>query len=434
MRIIRGLGVAAVVVALAATSVLGASITSIGVLTPYGDDTPMSKVYALSPDGQYVVGESLGQNRAADGSLGQAVIWSTASGLVQMPNNPPDPYLEYATSARGVVVKGNGDVGVAAYYISTDRGTGNPITDSYRMNHYTASPGNLGGGTYVMSEQKGGPQIGTYNAARMYENGTGNDWTIAGRRPVGDRGEISFSFGTYSDSGTLSGFRRVYNVASRVPTGTNRGFGAGYEMEFATTNRRATFGITASTQFVVPGVADVSVGSSETLGMSPYTTSNAGTGVLVGYDVGGDSNPQAFYYSMGGIDSNDPTKLLGSRTLLPRMAGETASAAIDVRVIGGNMLIGGYSSDGTTETAVLWDTTGIWDATGQPVALATLVNMADWSSLSRVTSMSDDGMTLAGWGIWAADGTTRGFVVVIPEPATLSLLVLGGLAMLRRRW
>ncbi len=432
MRIIRGLGVAAVVVALAATSVLGANITSIGVLTPFDADAPMSKVYALSPDGQYVVGESLGQNRAADGSLGQAVIWSTASGLVQMPNDPPAPYNEFATSARGVVVKANGDVGVAAYYISTDRGTGTPITDSYRMNHYTASPGNLGGGTHVMSEQKGGPLIGEYNAARMYENGSGNDWVIAGRRPVADRAELSFSFGTYADSGTLTGFRRVYNVASRVPTGTNRGFGAGYETQFATNNRRATFGIGGSTQFVIPGVADVSVGSSETLGMSPYTTSDAGTGVLVGYDVGGDGNPQAFYYSMGGI-AGDLISLNGTRTLLPRMAGETESAAIDIRLIGGNMLIGGYSSDGTTETAVLWDTTGIWDATGQPVALASLVNMADWSSLSRVTSMSDDGKTLAGWGIWAADGTTRGFVVVIPEPATLSLLVLGGLAMLRRR-
>jgi hypothetical protein len=40
---------------------------------------------------------------------------------------------------------------------------------------------------------------------------------------------------------------------------------------------------------------------------------------------------------------------------------------------------------------------------------------------------------LSGLGTWAADGSTRGFVAIIPEPGSLALLALGGTLVLLRR-
>src|SRR3989304_205080 len=115
MRIARLGKVAAVVAVMAgATVALGAGIVPIGVLTPVAGGTIDSRVYAMSPDGQYAVGSSNGSNILGDAPLSQAGIRSASPGLVPVPNSPgagPDE----ATSARGVVVKANGEVGVAAY-------------------------------------------------------------------------------------------------------------------------------------------------------------------------------------------------------------------------------------------------------------------------------------------------------------------------------
>jgi hypothetical protein len=390
-------------VAMGAGSALAASITSIGALS---DPGAMSKVYAMSPDGNWAVGES-----PDAAGVPQAVVWSAGSGLVQLPNPGG-----LATSARGVVVMGNGDIAIAGY---TQDGTFTP----YRMGAYRVPPSNLTGGTWYPHIQHN-VTVGAYNAARMYENGTGNTFTIAGQRGVGARGIQTYETGTeisgsYSDSGVLSGYARVYNVSSRVPTGSARGYAAGYERDTTTQLRRALFGITGSTQTVIPGSAGY---ESEALGISPQTTADAGSGVIVGYDRDTTANlKHAFYYPQGGA----------GMILLSELAGDNQSEAIDVRIVGGSTFIGGWSSDGVTEKAVVW-------TNGSPASLAGLlgtfgVDTSAWSSLSRITSMSDDGNTVAGWGVWAVDGSTRGFVAVIPEPATISLLVLGACVLFRRR-
>ncbi len=69
------------------------------------------------------------------------------------------------------------------------------------------------------------------------------------------------------------------------------------------------------------------------------------------------------------------------------------------------------------------------------------VDMSHWVSVGRVYSVSADGLDMAGEGLWDADGNpdtttdrvTRGFIATIPEPATMMLLALGGLALIRRR-
>ncbi len=61
------------------------------------------------------------------------------------------------------------------------------------------------------------------------------------------------------------------------------------------------------------------------------------------------------------------------------------------------------------------------------------VDMSGWDSLNRAVSVSADGLTIAGLGTLAGGGGAAAFVAVVPEPATLSFLALGGLALLRRR-
>jgi probable HAF family extracellular repeat protein len=130
--------------------------------------------------------------------------------------------------------------------------------------------------------------------------------------------------------------------------------------------------------------------------------------VMCGRDGTSASSNQAFVWQDGDV----------ALTLLGTLAGDTQSCAIAVNA---DKIAAGYSSDGTTERAVIWDTSGTWDATGQPLLLLSIlsaagVDVSDWTSLTRVATMSDDGETLGGWGVWAADGSKRGFVVVPPGP------------------
>jgi hypothetical protein len=103
-------------------------------------------------------------------------------------------------------------------------------------------------------------------------------------------------------------------------------------------------------------------------------------------------------------------------TLLPNPPDTVVSYAIAINDFG---TTGGYASDGTTERAVIWDKSGIWDTSGEPKLLTDLltafgVDVSAWTHLSRVTSISDAGKTVAGWGVWAADGSIRGFVATSP--------------------
>ncbi len=61
------------------------------------------------------------------------------------------------------------------------------------------------------------------------------------------------------------------------------------------------------------------------------------------------------------------------------------------------------------------------------------VDMSGWDSLTHALAISEDGLTIAGQGNLAGGGGAAAFVAVVPEPATLSFLALGGLALLRRR-
>ncbi len=96
------------------------------------------------------------------------------------------------------------------------------------------------------------------------------------------------------------------------------------------------------------------------------------------------------------------------------------------------------------ERAVLWDTSSS-DPTGwKAYDLTDLANsqgiLDGWTRLTRAYSVGLDAAgecVITGVGSWSPDGGvtsyTRGFVMVVPEPAGISLLALGGLVALSLR-
>jgi hypothetical protein len=59
------------------------------------------------------------------------------------------------------------------------------------------------------------------------------------------------------------------------------------------------------------------------------------------------------------------------------------------------------------------------------------VDTTGWR-LVDATGVSDDGLTITGWG-FNPQGQREAFLAVIPEPASLPLLGIAGLAAMRRR-
>jgi hypothetical protein len=124
-------------------------------------------------------------------------------------------------------------------------------------------------------------------------------------------------------------------------------------------------------------------------------------GQVQNYPIG---NFQAFRWKRG----DESMQFLG---VLPDAISSVAYTVAD------NGVTAGRSHFGTHEEATVWDTSGTWDTTGEPKSLKALleadgVDTSAWTRLSRVYAASDDGRVLAGFGVWAEDGSTRGFVAV----------------------
>jgi len=95
------------------------------------------------------------------------------------------------------------------------------------------------------------------------------------------------------------------------------------------------------------------------------------------------------------------------------------------------------SADGSVVVGMTNGRAFVWDENAGKQYLHNLLeddfglDLTGWI-LESAYGVSGDGTTIVGSGI-NPQGDKEGWIVVIPEPGTLSLLALGGVALLRRR-
>lgn len=365
--------------------IFGASLTSVGVLDP---TYPYSDVKAISRDGTYAVGGSKDAN-----NIVQPYVWRLDLGMVQLPN-PSGA----SSDARGVDVRPNAEEIAISGRIGSI------------LRYYKAPLSDLTSGTWQTSVAFGSnADIGAYNTTRV-RRVTDERWFVAGRRTNVSRG-IRVRIDPYNDFDVQgSGTTEFQSVSSEgVLIGTDRGNASG--------QRRAIWDVPPNAPSAIPGGNAL---RSEGYGISQDAAWMSG----LDYTDLGTSSYQAFRWKQGDA----------GMTLLGWLSGgteaDTRSVAYAINNDGVAVGMSWNATDG--ERAAIWDVSGQAHSLKDLLAAAG-VDTSAWTKLTRATTISDDGLIIGGYGVWAADSSTRGFIAVIPEPATLVVLALGGLAAIRRK-
>jgi len=377
-------------------------LIDIGVLTPGPGGAPESQVRAISPNGEFAVGYSTGANAAGNTAIQQPVVWVAKTGaLIQLPN----PWDLNAQMTGVVILPTGGSSAEAPYDGSPAVGMSGNLNNTAYM--YKALQSDLAGGTLTRTCCLGA--IGLYNTSGRQMNAADERWYTGARREGTNRAQIH----RRDPNGTANSWQTGVSMINSVG-GTGYNAMVGWDSGNTGGAHRALWldRVNLSTQTPIPGGAHI---LSEGLGISPGGEPDRW---FCGFDTdAGGATTQAFRWN----------SQHAAMTLLGRLPGDTQSQAIDINNAG--IAVG--VSAGAVEQAVVWDADG-HIALLQDLLVAAGVNTSAWTRLTRATTLTDDGLTIGGSGVWAADGTTRGFIATIPEPATL-LLVLGGLALVRRR-
>jgi probable HAF family extracellular repeat protein len=156
--------------------------------------------------------------------------------------------------------------------------------------------------------------------------------------------------------------------------------------------------------------------------------------------------PTGQFFSEANATSQDGSVVVGygftaTRQEAFRWTAQTGMVGLGDFVGGGNhsvanalsadgSFIVGHGSIGPDWEAFIWDEReGMRKIKG--ILVDAGLNLTGWT-LAEASGISADGMTVVGWG-YDPSGNIEGWVATLPEPATLSLLALGGLALLHRR-
>ncbi len=406
MKILTVLAAAAVVAG-AWTPVFGSSLVSIGVLDPTDGTTAYSEIRAVSQDGSYVVGTS----QAPGGTIRVPVVWSAADGLVALPNPSG------ANSVGiGVAVGVGGNAGNICI-VGLHEGN---LTHRY----YIAPLTSLASGSWVDCASAGGWPTsdlrgGAYNDLRnAVPDNAGwpplGNWYTGSIRSGGRDARLRADLNISGWDGTT--VRTTYSVSAYgVMVGRSVNDGLGFSSAFYEVVNVGFYAVPGSTGYRADGIGiSSSFGKNEAGDYDVQWIS----GQVLNYN---GTSAQAFRWKLGDA----------SMTGLGTLPGDASSVAYTVA---DNGVTAGYSYLGTgtpTTLAVVWDTSGIWDTTGQAVDIkaklaADGVDVSGWSYLNRVFAASDDGSVLAGYGIWAADSSTRGFVAVKTVVRITNITVSGG--------
>lgn len=351
-----------------------ASITAVGVLS---EVNAFSEVRAMSPDGRYAVGGSMNTEGVVT-----PYVWTAAEGIQRLPSprggNGWATGVDVRPAVGQIVIAGQiGGVG-------------------YRYNAPLIA-GTLGAGTW--SRLTGDPTVSDYNALTTFSNG--DKYYIAGYLPGSctskDRGY------RYRGSSTQNDFwSNASKWETRLTCVAANGRTCGFDSSGA-----AVWTAPPAAYEAVPSAGDWE--SAFVRGIS-----HDGRWVTGGFATGGKL--QAFKWEVQGEAVIPLATIVGDAHAVGMDCSDAGTAV-------GTSL----GSDGLGR-ATVWDSTGLWGYADAPVPIADRLataglDMSPWVGLTQANSISRDGLTIAGEGVWAADGSTRGWVATIPEPVGWMLLL-----------
>lgn len=362
------------------------SITGTGHLTGGNNYVAVS---AISRDGMYVTGESV------DASGGQAFLWSRQNGMNPLGDLAGGTFYSYGYSVAdgGVIVVGRGTYGDSLHYHAF-RWSGGTMADL----------GDLNLGTN-QSEAYGISCDGSVIVGFTDLSGWGRRafrWTSSG-------GMVALP----SLPGVTSAYANAVSADGSTVVGNysdSHGWGASFmwRQDTGTVNLGSLPGGTTSSATAVNKDGSVIVGSAyhriktpsyDDIFQEAYIWTQSGGMVGLG-TLAGDNPKNVFLSSAAGVSAD------------------------------GTVVVGMSGTPSGGQVPFLWTAQcgmrPLVDVLTQDYGL----DLTGWQ-LQYVSGISDDGMTMAGGGRNPA-GQLDGWVVHVPEPATLSLLALGGLAMFRR--
>jgi len=335
-----------------------------------------SQTYAVSGDGTVVVGLS-----ASDAyPFGEPFRWTLTTGMQALGTLAPPPF---ESGAYGV----SGDGGTIAGYVYLPTvGESFRWTEAEGMQTLGYLPGgDRGGHAYAISADAGAIVGAAYNGSctEAYR------WS-AGTGMVG----LGVLAGNWSQANGVSG-------DGSVVAGTSNSDNSTYE----------AFRWTAGEGMV--GLGDLSGGGFE----SHASAVSADGSVIVGRSASG-VNTQAFRWTQAAGMVN-----LGAPPGTSRSSASAVSAD-------GSVIVGRAGTN-PTSFAFIWDEVDGMRDLKQVLESDLGLDLTGWD-LTSARGISTDGLTIVGQGR-NPSGNTEGWIAHIPEPATLSLLLFGGIVALKRR-